>query len=131
MESRICLLPLGSGSAANDHTNRRRIVSIARVVHLRAVRKDGEYVAFGTQVDVMSGVRRPGGDTGFANVIDGHAHEKVDVAYDVSLDRKSTRLNSSHGYISYAVFCLKKKKCDQLSHSVQHSRLHNDFVMKD
>src|SRR2546422_4306898 len=29
---------------------------------------------------------------------------------DPDLDRKSTRLNSSHGYISYAVFCLKKKK---------------------
>src|SRR2546422_1625751 len=29
---------------------------------------------------------------------------------DEHLDRKSTRLNSSHGYISYAVFCLKKKK---------------------
>src|SRR2546422_6224075 len=29
---------------------------------------------------------------------------------DLVLDRKSTRLNSSHGYISYAVFCLKKKK---------------------
>src|SRR3989449_8242298 len=28
-------------------------------------------------------------------------------------DRKSTRLNSSHGYISYAVFCLKKKKTKQ------------------
>src|SRR2546429_6213063 len=28
----------------------------------------------------------------------------------LKLDRKSTRLNSSHGYISYAVFCLKKKK---------------------
>src|SRR5687768_18186988 len=28
----------------------------------------------------------------------------------VGTDRKSTRLNSSHGYISYAVFCLKKKK---------------------
>src|SRR2546422_5884227 len=28
----------------------------------------------------------------------------------VPQDRKSTRLNSSHGYISYAVFCLKKKK---------------------
>src|SRR2546429_4107094 len=27
-----------------------------------------------------------------------------------AIDRKSTRLNSSHGYISYAVFCLKKKK---------------------
>src|SRR2546422_3241224 len=29
-------------------------------------------------------------------------------------DRKSTRLNSSHGYISYAVFCLKKKKQQQM-----------------
>src|SRR5687768_17821331 len=29
-------------------------------------------------------------------------------------DRKSTRLNSSHGYISYAVFCLKKKKRDSM-----------------
>src|SRR2546422_7678995 len=28
-------------------------------------------------------------------------------------DRKSTRLNSSHGYISYAVFCLKKKKMNR------------------
>src|SRR2546429_4690441 len=31
---------------------------------------------------------------------------------DPQEDRKSTRLNSSHGYISYAVFCLKKKKTD-------------------
>src|SRR5687768_18079456 len=29
-----------------------------------------------------------------------------------NVDRKSTRLNSSHGYISYAVFCLKKKKLE-------------------
>src|SRR2546429_9171922 len=34
------------------------------------------------------------------------------------LDRKSTRPNSSHGYISYAVFCLKKKKNET---SLQHS----------
>src|SRR2546422_7631382 len=32
------------------------------------------------------------------------------LAADKHGDRKSTRLNSSHGYISYAVFCLKKKK---------------------
>src|SRR2546422_11600000 len=32
-------------------------------------------------------------------------------------DRKSTRLNSSHGYISYAVFCLKKKK--QTTHTIR------------
>src|SRR2546429_7085456 len=30
-----------------------------------------------------------------------------------NVDRKSTRLNSSHGYISYAVFCLKKKNTTQ------------------
>src|SRR5687768_18003128 len=33
-------------------------------------------------------------------------------------DRKSTRLNSSHGYISYAVFCLKKKKKEHHSTSL-------------
>src|SRR3989449_7903482 len=32
------------------------------------------------------------------------------IAALIDEDRKSTRLNSSHGYISYAVFCLKKKK---------------------
>src|SRR2546422_2581760 len=32
------------------------------------------------------------------------------VVVGAALDRKSTRLNSSHGYISYAGFCLKKKK---------------------
>src|SRR2546429_6629723 len=34
----------------------------------------------------------------------------------VTRDRKSTRLNSSHGYISYAVFCLKKKKQIHVDH---------------
>src|SRR2546429_6328474 len=42
----------------------------------------------------------------------GGQEEAGDDAEDAELqrDRKSTRLNSSHGYISYAVFCLKKKK---------------------
>src|SRR2546422_8573600 len=39
-----------------------------------------------------------------------------------SRDRKSTRLNSSHGYISYAVFCLKKKKNEQSEYRVQKRR---------
>src|SRR2546429_5369879 len=38
----------------------------------------------------------------------GEAAEECCCGYNQ--DRKSTRLNSSHGYISYAVFCLKKKK---------------------
>src|SRR5205809_5562138 len=37
---------------------------------------------------------------------------------DKGSDRKSTRLNSSHGYISYAVFCLKKKTTSDSSTSV-------------
>src|SRR2546429_6093215 len=37
-----------------------------------------------------------------------------------SLDRKSTRLNSSHGYISYAVFCLKKKKGTRTARLCRH-----------
>src|SRR5438552_10545294 len=39
----------------------------------------------------------------------------------VSGDRKSTRLNSSHQIISYAVFCLKKKKHKQLQHNQSES----------
>src|SRR2546422_6353931 len=64
----------------------------------------------------------------FRSLIDGHdrglvndnafavcEHERVcstqiDGEVGRKQDRKSTRLNSSHGYISYAVFCLKKKK---------------------
>src|SRR2546422_7313533 len=37
-----------------------------------------------------------------------------------SRDRKSTRLNSSHGYISYAVFCLKKKKTQRHRTTITH-----------
>src|SRR5207245_11752379 len=39
-----------------------------------------------------------------------HDVESVDLQVGGERDRKSTRLNSSHGSISYAVFCLKKKK---------------------
>src|SRR5687768_17671287 len=44
-----------------------------------------------------------------------------------ALDRKSTRLNSSHGYISYAVFCLKKKKSQthNSSSSIQTTSTHH------
>src|SRR2546429_4009304 len=41
------------------------------------------------------------------------AYESLGTFYGREGDRKSTRLNSSHGYISYAVFCLKKKKTAQ------------------
>src|SRR2546421_9745930 len=43
-----------------------------------------------------------------------------EVVHEVAEDRKSTRLNSSHDQISYAVFCLKKKKKTKYLHSVSH-----------
>src|SRR2546429_2363263 len=50
------------------------------------------------------------GRRGRAGVFDLARASDEQPAFHRSRDRKSTRLNSSHGYISYAVFCLKKKK---------------------
>src|SRR2546430_11885470 len=44
-------------------------------------------------------------------------------------DRKSTRLNSSHSQISYAVFCLKKKKKDPPSHTQVHQTAHTHSTL--
>src|SRR2546422_2236874 len=51
------------------------------------------------------GARGPGRRVLTARGVERRAPAEIGVARD----RKSTRLNSSHGYISYAVFCLKKK----------------------
>src|SRR3989449_4587427 len=79
----------------------------------RAVRGDGDFSHLG------AGRRRPFGERDAAALARGQGRppagllrrelERAPVA-----DRKSTRLNSSHGYISYAVFCLKKKNRVQL-----------------
>src|SRR5688572_31851421 len=56
--------------------------------------------------------RRPGvevAEAGPVAMIGGDDQDRV-VPFAARLDRKSTRLNSSHSQISYAVFCLKKKK---------------------
>src|SRR3712207_7328193 len=47
----------------------------------------------------------------------GQGHETTFPQILADRDRKSTRLNSSHANISYAVFCLKKKNCQVLSPS--------------
>src|SRR2546422_7537763 len=44
------------------------------------------------------------------SVLTENQKKRFETENELDLDRKSTRLNSSHGYISYAVFCLKKKK---------------------
>src|SRR5205809_2966528 len=59
-----------------------------------------------------AGAPRSRGGRGRAPRID-QPPQRVHSSVARLLDRKSTRLNSSHGYISYAVFCLKKKKYNQ------------------
>src|SRR5688500_20013338 len=46
-----------------------------------------------------------------------------DIDNAIATDRKSTRLNSSHLVISYAVFCLKKKKTKKLNDTIIHIKL--------
>src|SRR3989449_5974693 len=82
----------------------------AKVVAVRIVKEDGTVLSeapAGIAVETGKGLDR------------GKVAESMRALYRtgnysdlraVALDRKSTRLNSSHGYISYAVFCLKKKK---------------------
>src|SRR3712207_7982103 len=55
------------------------------------------------------------------------ARQTRDATPEPAPDRKSTRLNSSHANISYAVFCLKKKKkiCDRLLYSIF---LHSTYI---
>src|SRR5256886_6392717 len=47
------------------------------------------------------------------------ATKAVTTVRQINIDRKSTRLNSSHSQISYAVFCLKKKKKQQNIHYIE------------
>src|SRR2546426_8151491 len=57
-------------------------------------------------------------------IADGAAGVRADArGAEMVRDRKSTRLNSSHLVISYAVFCLKKKKLERIHHSTQNDPL--------
>src|SRR2546422_7373682 len=85
----------------------RAVAELAGVVSAPAVGRPG--------AGEPTGVNRPGGEGAEAHP-PGNRHRNrtiggravAQLAVEVG-DRKSTRLNSSHGYISYAVFCLKKK----------------------
>src|SRR3712207_7485723 len=80
--------------------------------HCRRDERDGDRAV--AQKPVVEGAERegralPGGDR-TAQVVDGVGTDLIHHRGTGEQDRKSTRLNSSHANISYAVFCLKKKK---------------------
>src|SRR3712207_8813745 len=72
--------------------------------------------------DFMGIFKNLNGDVANIRLLDPPVHEflpkekadKIIMAKNLGIDRKSTRLNSSHANISYAVFCLKKKKKTQV-----------------
>src|SRR3712207_7736405 len=66
-------------------------------------------------------VRKDKGEIGGDDVLMSLARVVPDVGGALGLDRKSTRLNSSHANISYAVFCLKKKKNSALLQRQTHT----------
>src|SRR3712207_6918220 len=80
----------------------------------RSFKKGGEYHAINPEV--VDSLHETIGlkETQDADLDEAHALQRAakgdDAAYARFRDRKSTRLNSSHANISYAVFCLKKKK---------------------
>src|SRR2546427_4983435 len=76
--------------------------------------------ASGTFRSAFHDQRKPGGRVVFE--ITRHSKYPAQATYRIEgltckPDRKSTRLNSSHSQISYAVFCLKKKKKIDISHN--------------
>src|SRR5687768_6455243 len=100
-------------------------VTICQVMALRAARNAGLYVPNETIDRCVDYVKRSqNADGGFMYMLTGgpsrfpRSAAGVVALYsagiyegdEIKRDRKSTRLNSSHGYISYAVFCLKKKR---------------------
>src|SRR2546422_1884527 len=108
---------------AGEQTARLFVVVAGRIDVVRPSPNVEEVMAtfgpgmFTGEVTMLSGRR------GLAQIRAGAVGEVIEVSRDdllaliqtdgelsEILDRKSTRLNSSHGYISYAVFCLKKKK---------------------
>src|SRR5258707_3724810 len=64
----------------------------------------------GDRVTSFDGAKVWGGLWGFAPINDLAAQSPIGKKVEIEIDRKSTRLNSSHANISYAVFCLKKQR---------------------
>src|SRR2546430_13038240 len=88
-----------------DTSRRRRISHGARRLPAEVTMNRPQYEPL-AQIEVDAARPEPQGFTLTGQGPD-HAEYQLDLRFE---DRKSTRLNSSHSQISYAVFCLKKKK---------------------
>src|SRR2546422_4800504 len=78
-----------------------------------------EFLEPGAAVSLETELHVLGGDR--IAVVELELPAQLELVHPSVRDRKSTRLNSSHGYISYAVFCLKKKNRHMQSTETQGS----------
>src|SRR5207248_11230266 len=93
--------------ALHSFPTRRSSDLLERSRHMTSHGRQERHVLAAQRLDLMTLTQREHGDRaafGYAR------NEIVDARDSPERDRKSTRLNSSHRTISYAVFCLKKKK---------------------
>src|SRR5947209_16392668 len=113
-----------SKSQAEDFKKRAMINQLLREARLAvglassAMRRRGSELEPQRELDLALAVRGFWNDSGRAGNLIARENDQLGVCEvrmieDVEGDRKSTRLNSSHANISYAVFCLKKKKTNK------------------
>src|SRR5438034_2026495 len=110
--------PVGIDDVGNDG---RQLAVLGQAIDVGGRLLGLFLLAFPLAVDAEQGIGEPDGVVGLDHNIIGRvqplALELVGQHRDLAvLDRKSTRLNSSHTVISYAVFCLKKKKKQIISY---------------
>src|SRR5687768_1035379 len=106
MECKAALTEAGGDEAQAVEILRKKGIATAgkKAGRVTAEGAVGSYIHMGGKVGVLVEVNC---ESDFV----ARGEEFQQLVKDVAMqDRKSTRLNSSHGYISYAVFCLKKKK---------------------
>src|SRR2546422_3481714 len=95
-----------------DSARKISLVAALREALREEMRRDESVILLGEDIGVEGGFG--GAFTVTLGLAEEFGHRRV-IDTPIS-DRKSTRLNSSHGYISYAVFCLKKKNNIQFSY---------------
>src|SRR5207248_3494650 len=101
----------GSGDRRPNHDADRGVLSGHRGLSINGFRDPAVAVLHGSwQAGGFLGAASAGPEDRTPRSASAGRYRAAPVRRDVDADRKSTRLNSSHRTISYAVFCLKKKK---------------------
>src|SRR5256884_3195673 len=106
-----CALPISGLSGMPDSGHRSSATTRASCASSSA-RPTSRTMRARPAISLADSIFQTASMTRWVSGIDTTIHHTIfnsAVQADVCVDRKSTRLNSSHGYISYAVFCLKKK----------------------